>query len=89
MQVPGSNNAGPGSDILGPELMSEGIETLLDKKILKQSNYPVACFYRDLNIPPGCGDVGRLNFVPFPRANTDTLSKSSSLLITMMMNKLL
>ena len=32
MQVPGSENAGPGSDILGPELMSEGIETLLEKK---------------------------------------------------------
>ena len=32
MQVPGSDNAGPGSDILGPELMSEGIETLLKKK---------------------------------------------------------
>ena len=32
MQVPGSDNAGPGSDILGPELMSEGIETLLEKK---------------------------------------------------------
>ena len=33
MQIPGSDNAGPGSDILGPELMSEGIETLLEKKI--------------------------------------------------------
>ena len=32
MQVPGSDNAGPGSDILGPELMSEGKETLLEKK---------------------------------------------------------
>ena len=32
MQVPGSDNAGPGSDIFGPELMSEGIETLLEKK---------------------------------------------------------
>ena len=32
MQVPGSDNAGPGSDILGLELMSEGIETLLKKK---------------------------------------------------------
>ena len=32
MLVPGSDNAGPGSDILGPELMSEGIETLLEKK---------------------------------------------------------
>ena len=32
MQVPGSENAGPESDILGPELMSEGIETLLLKK---------------------------------------------------------
>merc|ERR1711954_354929 len=32
MQVPGSDNAGPGSDILGLELMSEGIETLLEKK---------------------------------------------------------
>ena len=31
MQVPGSDNAGPGSDILGPELMSEGIETVLGK----------------------------------------------------------
>ena len=31
MQVPGSNNAGPGSDILGPELMSEEKETLLEK----------------------------------------------------------
>ena len=31
MQVPGSDNAGPGSDILVPELMSEGIETLLKK----------------------------------------------------------
>ena len=32
MQVPGSDNAGPGSDILCPELMSEGKETLLEKK---------------------------------------------------------
>ena len=32
MQVPGSDNAGPGRDILGLELMSEGIETLLEKK---------------------------------------------------------
>ena len=32
MQVPGSDNAGPGSDILGPELMSEGIKTLLEKR---------------------------------------------------------
>ena len=31
MQVLGSNNAGPGSDILGLELMSEGKETLLEK----------------------------------------------------------
>ena len=28
MQVPGSDNAGLGSDILWPELMSEGTETL-------------------------------------------------------------
>ena len=32
MQVPGSDNADPGSDILWPELMSEGKETLLEKK---------------------------------------------------------
>ena len=32
MQVPGSDNAGPGSGILGPELMSEGRGTLLEKK---------------------------------------------------------
>ena len=32
MQVPGSDNAGPGSDILGLELMSEGIEICLKKK---------------------------------------------------------
>ena len=32
MQVPGSDNAGPGRDILGLELESEGIETLLEKK---------------------------------------------------------
>ena len=32
MQVPGSDNAGPGRDFLGLELMSEGIETLLEKK---------------------------------------------------------
>ena len=32
MQVPGSDNAGPGSDILGLELMSEGIEICLEKK---------------------------------------------------------
>ena len=32
MQVPGSDNAGPGSDILWLELMSEGKETLLEKK---------------------------------------------------------
>ena len=31
MQVPGSDNVGPGSDILGLELMSEGKETLLEK----------------------------------------------------------
>ena len=33
MQVPGSDNAGPGSDILGLELMSVGKETLLEKNI--------------------------------------------------------
>ena len=32
MQVPGSDNAGPGSDILWLELMSEGKETLIEKK---------------------------------------------------------
>ena len=32
MQVPGSENAGPGRDIFGLELMSEGIKTLLEKK---------------------------------------------------------
>ena len=32
MQVPGSDYAGPGSNILGLEFMSEGIETLLKKK---------------------------------------------------------
>ena len=32
MQVPGSDNAGPGSDILGLELISEGIDTLIEKK---------------------------------------------------------
>ena len=32
MQVPGGNNAGPGSDILWLELMSKGKETLLEKK---------------------------------------------------------
>ena len=32
MQVPGSDNAGPGRDILGLELMSEGIETLWEPK---------------------------------------------------------
>ena len=32
MQVPGSDNAGPTSDILGLELMSEGTETLLEEK---------------------------------------------------------
>ena len=31
MQVPGGDNAGPGSDILWPELMLEVIETLLEK----------------------------------------------------------
>ena len=31
MQVPGSDNAGSGSNILGLELMLEGIETLLEK----------------------------------------------------------
>ena len=30
MQVPGGDNAGPGSDILWPKLMSEGKETLLE-----------------------------------------------------------
>ena len=43
MQVPGSDNAGPGRDILGLELMSEGIETLLEKKkangIMLRSNF--------------------------------------------------
>ena len=43
MQVPGSDNAGPGRDILGLELMSEGIETLLEKKkangIILMSNF--------------------------------------------------
>ena len=32
LQVPGSDNAGLRSDILEPELMSEGKETLLEKK---------------------------------------------------------
>ena len=32
MQVPGSDNADPGSDILWPELMPDGKETLLEKK---------------------------------------------------------
>ena len=32
MQVPGSDNTGPGSEILWPKLMSEEKETLLDKK---------------------------------------------------------
>ena len=32
LQVPGSDNAGPGRDILGPELMLERKETLLKKK---------------------------------------------------------
>ena len=32
MQVPGSDNAGPGSDILWQELMLEVKETLLEKK---------------------------------------------------------
>ena len=32
MQVPGSDNAGPGSDILWPALMSEGKETVLEEK---------------------------------------------------------
>ena len=31
MQVPGGDNAGPGSDILWPKLMSEGKETLVEK----------------------------------------------------------
>ena len=31
MQVPGGENAGPGSDILGPELMSEEKETVFKK----------------------------------------------------------
>ena len=35
MQALGSDNAGPGSNIWGPELMSEGIETLLKKKKAK------------------------------------------------------
>ena len=41
MQVPGSDNAGPGSDILGLELMSEGIETLLERKKSKGHNIGV------------------------------------------------
>ena len=32
MQVPGSENAGPGSYFLGLELRSEGKETLIEKK---------------------------------------------------------
>ena len=32
MQVPGSENAGPGSDTFGLELKSEGKEILLEKK---------------------------------------------------------
>ena len=32
MEVPGSDNAGPGSDIFWPEFMSERKETLLEKK---------------------------------------------------------
>ena len=32
MQIPEGDNAGPGNDILWPELMSEGKETLLEKK---------------------------------------------------------
>ena len=32
MQVPGSDNAGPRSDIFGTKLMSEGKETLSEKE---------------------------------------------------------
>ena len=49
MQVTGSDNAGPGSYILGPELMSEGIETLLEKKkandIMLQANFILSEIY--------------------------------------------
>ena len=41
MQVPGSDNAGPGSDSLGLELRSEGKETFLDKK--KASGIMLGC----------------------------------------------
>ena len=43
MQAPGSDNAGPRGDILGPELMSEVKERLLKKKkangIMLRSNF--------------------------------------------------
>ena len=43
MQAPGSHSAGASSDILGPELMSEGTEKLLEKKkpngIILESNF--------------------------------------------------
>ena len=49
MQVHGSDNAGPGSDILVPELMSEGIETLLEKKkaygTMLESNFILSEFF--------------------------------------------
>ena len=41
MHVPGRDNAGPGSGILGLELMSEGIETFLEKK--KANGIMLAC----------------------------------------------
>ena len=47
MQVPGSDDAGPGNDILGPELMSEGKETLLEKKndTMLRSNFILSIIF--------------------------------------------
>ena len=44
MQVPGSGNAGPGSDILGLKLMSEGIETLMVKPAITVYKFVLLAF---------------------------------------------
>ena len=44
MQFPGGENAGPESDILLPELMSEGKETLLKKMKANGKSFELTVF---------------------------------------------
>ena len=55
IKVPGSDNAGHGSHILWPELMSDGKETLLEKKeansTILGSNFILSIIFSFLSVP--------------------------------------